>query len=86
MLLDGKYPLEGLDGALGSAISNVVDPFAWVVPAVFLSMLLLVVLALIASLIGDIPLDFDLPECFCGIFRRARASWGDGQGNSESAS
>lgn len=76
MLLDGKYQLEGLDTALGSAISNAVDSLAWVVPAVLLSVLLLGFLILIGSLIDDFPL-FELPECFCGIFRSARASWGD---------
>jgi hypothetical protein len=86
MLLDGKYQLEGLDTALGSAISNAVDSFAWVLLAIFLSVLFLAFLAFIGSLIGDIPLDFDLPECLCGIFRSARASWGDGRGESESAS
>jgi hypothetical protein len=85
MLLDGKYPLEGLDSALGSAISGVVDPFAWVVPAVFLSVLLIAFLVFIGSLLGDFPLEFDLPECFCGIFKSARASWGDERGESESA-
>jgi hypothetical protein len=75
MLLDGKYPLEGLDTALGSAISNTVDSFAWVAQAVLLSVLLLGLIALIGSLAGDFPLDFDLPECFCGIFRWTRREW-----------
>jgi hypothetical protein len=86
MLLDGNCPLEGLDSTLGSAISNAVDSFAWVVPAVFLSVLLLGFIALIGSLVGDFPLEFDLPECFCGIFRYARASWRDEHGESEPAS
>jgi hypothetical protein len=73
MLLDGNYQLDGLDGALGSAISNAVDSFACVVPAILLSVLLLGFLVLIGSLTDDFPL-FEFPEWLGGIFKWARAS------------
>ena len=86
MLLDGKYQLEGLDTALGSAINNVFTPLAWIIPAIFLSALLIVFLGFIGSLIGDCPLDIELLDCFGGIFKFARDSWGNEQGESESES
>jgi len=78
MSADWSSRLEGLWDAMATAVLNVYDAYGWVIPAVLLSLLLLVlligVLWLVASAVGELSLDADVNVFggFGGIFRWTR--------------
>jgi hypothetical protein len=86
MSTDWSSQLERLWDAMATAVLNVYDAYGWVIPAVLLSLLLLLllvgVIGLIASAVGELPLDADVPvfEGFGGIFRWTREIWRAGRG------
>ena len=86
MSADWSSRLEGLWDAMATAVLNVYDAYGWVIPAVLLSLLLLVlligVLWLVASAVGELSLDADVNVFggFGGIFRWTRENWRAGRG------
>ena len=88
MSTDWSSQVEGLWDAMATAVLNVYDAYGWVIPAVLLSLLLLVLLvgvigllawALAAVGVDDLPVDADvfsgLAGMFRGVFRWTRESW-----------
>jgi len=88
MSTDWSSQLERLWDAMATAVLNVYDAYGWVIPAVLLSLLLLVLLvgvigllawALAAVGVDDLPVDADvfsgLAGMFRGVFRWTRESW-----------
>ena len=86
MSTDWSSQLEGLWDAMAAAVLNVYDAYGWVIPAVLLSVLFLGLLVFVAWLAEDLPFDLEVFQGFGGIFKWARTSWGDGRGESKSAS
>lgn len=75
---DGSSLLEGLANAAGTVVANAFDTLGWVLPALFLSVLFLAVLAGVCWLLDDIP--FEALGGFPSIFRWARDNFGPGDG------
>jgi len=78
---EGNSFLEGLWDAAASTLFNVYDAYGWVIPALLLSLLLLVVLALLAWALEDLPVDVEVLQGFGGIFRWTRKWWREGRGS-----
>ena len=76
MSTDGGSQLESLWNAAACAVSNAIDAYAWIIPALFLTALLLVVIGLIAWAMEDIPFNLEIFQGIGGIFRWARRHWG----------
>jgi len=73
---DANSSLESLWNATASTLSNVIDAYGWIVPALLLTALLLGAIALFAWIAEDVPFDLEFFQSIGGIFKWARAQWG----------
>jgi hypothetical protein len=89
MSTDWSSQLDGLWDAMATAVLNVYDAYGWVIPALLLSIVVLVllvgVLGLLASIgVDDLPVDADVfggvGGMFRGIFRWTHENWRAGRG------
>jgi len=76
---DGNSFLESSSDATATLVSSAIDNFGWIVPALFLTVLLLGVVVLFAWLADDLPFDLEIFQGIGGIFKWARAQWGPAQ-------
>ena len=74
----GSSLFDGSSNAAGAFVANVFDTLGWVLPALFLSALLLAALAARCWLVDDIPLEAF--QGIPGIFRWAKESFSPGDG------
>jgi hypothetical protein len=73
---DGNSYFENLWNTATCTFCNVIDAYGWIVPALFLTVLLIGVIALFAWIAEDIPFDLEIFQSVGGIFKWARSQWG----------
>ncbi|MFZ1086207.1 MAG: hypothetical protein WAN35_14680 [Terracidiphilus sp.] len=73
MSVNGDWRVNELWDSAASVIFNVYDAYGWIVPAVFLSLLFLLVIGFIAWAAEDLPVE--CLEGFGGIWRWVRRWW-----------
>jgi hypothetical protein len=73
---DGNSFLESFAAATATWVSTVIDNYGWILPALFLTALLLGVIVLVAWIAEDIPFDVEIFQGIGGIFKWARTQWG----------
>jgi len=72
---DEKSLFAGLWDALSSAVINAYDAYGWILPALFLTVLLLAILVVIAWAAEDLPFEIEIFDSVGGIFKWARRCW-----------
>jgi len=71
---DGSSQLVAMWDASVAAITNTLDAYGWIVPAILTTLLYLGLIALFCWLVEDLPVELPVFEGVGGIFKWMRAS------------